>query len=105
MLNWDDLLPIALTTGVALVAALVTALALAVKAIVDTRRLEAQFVALSEKFLLLDHLLADDTDYDSLRPDVWRQAHPEAIRQYRAVERRDRADRKQLHRANRRNTN
>lgn len=51
---------------------------------------------------VLDRLLAGDTDYAALRPDAWRQAHPEAIREYRAVERRDRADRKQLRRATRR---
>jgi len=51
---------------------------------------------------VLDRLLAGDTDYAALRPDVWRQAHPEAVREYRAVERRDRADRKQLRRAERR---
>ena len=51
---------------------------------------------------VLDRLLAGDTDYAALRPDAWRQAHPEAIREYRAVERRDRADRKQLRRAARR---
>jgi transposase len=51
---------------------------------------------------VLDHLLAGDTGYAALRPDVWRQAHPEAIREYRAVERRYRADRKQLRRAERR---
>lgn len=51
---------------------------------------------------VLDHLLAGDTDYAALRPDIWRQAHPEAIREYRATERRDRADRKQLRRATRR---
>ena len=50
----------------------------------------------------LDRLLAGSTDYASLRPDVWRQAHPEFVRQYRAQERRDRADRKQRRRANRR---
>jgi transposase len=50
----------------------------------------------------LDHLLAGDTGYAALRPDAWRQAHPEAIREYRAVERRYRADRKQLCRAERR---
>ena len=48
---------------------------------------------------VLDRLLAGDTDYATLRPDVWRQAHPEAIREYRVAERRDRADRKQLRRA------
>jgi transposase len=51
---------------------------------------------------VLDHLLAGDTDYAALRPDVWRQAHPEAIREYRVTERRDRADRKQLRRSRRR---
>ena len=51
---------------------------------------------------VLDRLLAGDKDYAGLRPDVWRQAHPEAIREYRVAERRDRADRKQLRRATRR---
>ena len=44
---------------------------------------------------VLDRLLAGETDYAALRPDVWRQTHPEAIREYRVSERRDRADRKQ----------
>jgi transposase len=51
---------------------------------------------------VLDRLLAGETNYESLRPDVWRAAHPEAIRQYRVEERRDKADRKQLQRATRR---
>ena len=51
---------------------------------------------------VLDRLLSGSTDYESLRPDVWRQAHPESIRQYRVEERRDRADRKQRRRADRR---
>jgi hypothetical protein len=51
---------------------------------------------------VLDRLLAGDTDYHALRPDVWRHAHPEAVRAYRAAERRDRADRKQYRRAKRR---
>ena len=51
---------------------------------------------------VLDQLLAGTTDYVSLRPDVWRQAHPDFVRQYRVQERRDRADRKQRRRANRR---
>jgi transposase len=53
---------------------------------------------------VLDRLLAGETDYETLRPDVWRTAHPEAIRQYRAQERRDKADRKQFRRAQRRLT-
>jgi transposase len=51
---------------------------------------------------VLDRLLAGDTNYAALRPDAWKQAHPEAIREYRVTERRDRADRKQLRRAGRR---
>ena len=51
---------------------------------------------------VLDRLLAGETDYASMRPDVWRQAHPEAIREYRVTERRDRAARKQYRRAARR---
>jgi transposase len=51
---------------------------------------------------VLDRLLAGETDYVALRPDSWRHTHPEAIRQYRVIERRDRADRKQYRRAARR---
>ena len=51
---------------------------------------------------VLDQLLAGSTDYESLRPDVWKQSHPESIRTYRTAERRDRADRKQRRRAQRR---
>ena len=51
---------------------------------------------------VLDRLLAGSTDYEPLRPDIWKQSHPEAVRQYRTQERRDRADRKQLRRARRR---
>jgi transposase len=51
---------------------------------------------------VLDRLLAGETDYAALCPDVWRREHPEAIRQYRVTERRDRADRKQYRRATRR---
>jgi hypothetical protein len=53
---------------------------------------------------VLDRLLAGETDYAVLRPDMWRRAHPEAIREYRVTERRDRADRKQYRRAARRRT-
>jgi transposase len=51
---------------------------------------------------VLDQLLAGSTDYEPLRPDVWKASHPEAVRQYRVQERRDRADRKQRRRARRR---
>jgi hypothetical protein len=51
---------------------------------------------------VLDRLLAGETDYAALRPDVWRREHPEAIREYRVTERRDRANRKQYRRATRR---
>ena len=53
---------------------------------------------------VLDQLLAGSTDYESLRPDIWKQSHPESIRTYRAQERRDRADRKQRRRSNRHST-
>jgi transposase len=48
---------------------------------------------------LLDRLLAGDRDYAALRPDCWAASHPEHVRLYRAEERRDRADAKQLRRA------
>jgi hypothetical protein len=51
---------------------------------------------------VLDQLLAGSTDYESLRPDLWKQSHPESVREYRTIERRDRADRKQARRAHRR---
>jgi transposase len=51
---------------------------------------------------VLDQLLAGLTDYHRLLPDVWMQTHPEAIRDYRVEERRDKAERKQLHAARRR---
>jgi transposase len=51
---------------------------------------------------VLDRLLAGDRDYAALRPDRWAAAHPEHQRVYRAEERRDRADAKQIRRADRR---
>lgn len=48
---------------------------------------------------ILDRLLAGETDYHPLRPDIWRESHPEAIRQYRVQERRYKAERKQTRRA------
>ena len=51
---------------------------------------------------VLDRLLAGETHYEPLRPDRWRESHPEAIRQYRVAERRDKADRQQARRAARR---
>lgn len=51
---------------------------------------------------VLDSLLAGSTDYQSLRPDVWAQSHPDAIRVYRQVERRDRSFRQSARREFRR---
>ncbi len=51
---------------------------------------------------ILDRLLVGETDYQPMRPDIWRESHPESIRQYRADERRDKADRKQARREARR---
>ncbi len=48
---------------------------------------------------VLDQLLLGSTDYESLRPDRWAQAHPEALRPYRQQERRARADAKRFRRA------
>lgn len=53
---------------------------------------------------VLDQLLLGSTDYASLRPDHWAQAHPEALRPYRQQERRARADAKRFRRARRRLT-
>ena len=50
---------------------------------------------------VLDRLLAGETDYTKLLPDVWKQEHPEAIRTYREEESRYKSDRKQLTRARR----
>ncbi len=51
---------------------------------------------------VLDRLLTGESNYDALRPDVWKQSHPEAIRMYRQEERRSRADAKAVKRARRR---
>lgn len=51
---------------------------------------------------VLDQLLAGVTDYEPLLPWNWAASHPDAIRQYRVVERRDRAQRTRLKRAGRR---
>lgn len=51
---------------------------------------------------VLDQLLAGCTDYHNLLPDQWKRRHPEAVRQYRQEERRDRAERKQFRAAKRR---
>lgn len=47
-------------------------------------------------------ILSGSTDYGSLLPDVWKQTHPEAVRQYRVEERRDKADRSRYQAAERR---
>jgi hypothetical protein len=51
---------------------------------------------------VLDQLWAGETNYDTLRPDVWKLSHPKAIRIYRQEERRSRADSKAVKRARRR---
>ena len=47
----------------------------------------------------LDQLFAGLTDYESLRADVWKRSHPEAVPTYRSDERHDTADRNCLPRA------
>ena len=51
---------------------------------------------------VLDRPLAGETNYDDLRPDVWKQSHLEAIRIYRVEERQARVDAKAVKRARRR---
>jgi transposase len=51
---------------------------------------------------VVDALLAGSTDYAALRPDLWAQRHPEAIRDYRKEERRDRVNAKTIRRERRR---
>jgi transposase len=51
---------------------------------------------------VLDALLAGSTDYASLRPDRWAEAHPEALRAYRKEERRDRYEAQTRRREHRR---
>jgi hypothetical protein len=51
---------------------------------------------------VLDQLLAGESDDHALRPDVWKESHPEAVRVYRAEERAARADAKGTKRARRR---
>lgn len=51
---------------------------------------------------ILDQLLAGETDYEKLLPDRWKLDHPDAVRNYRVEERRDKAERKQLDAARRR---
>lgn len=33
---------------------------------------------------VLDRLLSGETDYEALRPDIWKRTHPEALREYHA---------------------
>lgn len=51
---------------------------------------------------VLDQLLAGSTDYERMLPWNWATSHPEAIRQYRVDERRQRATRKRAKRERRR---
>jgi transposase len=51
---------------------------------------------------VLEQLLSGVTDYAPLLPWNWAQAHPDAVRQYRAEERNERAERKAESRADRR---
>jgi hypothetical protein len=40
---------------------------------------------------VLDKLLGGSTDYDSLPAGIWKQSHPDSVRNYRSEERRDTA--------------
>jgi len=51
---------------------------------------------------ITQQILSGSTDYGSLLPDIWKQSHPDAVRQYRIEERRDKADRSRYQAATRR---
>lgn len=51
---------------------------------------------------VLERALAGETNWSLLSPHVWKQSHPESIREYRQDERRQAADRKRTRRARRR---
>jgi hypothetical protein len=51
---------------------------------------------------VLDQLLAGETNYEPLLPWNWAKTHPDAIREYRVEERKDRTDRKRQKREDRR---
>ena len=50
---------------------------------------------------VLDRMLSGETDYSRLVPDAWKADHPEAVREYRIAESRQKEDRKQITRARR----
>ena len=51
---------------------------------------------------ILTRLSQGDSDYESMLADRWKLSHPQAVRQFREAERRDKADRKRFRRAKRR---
>lgn len=51
---------------------------------------------------VLPRLLAGDRDLESMHPDRWRETHPDAVREYREVDRRNRAERREMIRAEKR---
>lgn len=57
-----------------------------------------------ERYLtdVFDQLLRGSTDYRALLPHMWRESHPEAIREYRVEERRDASERQRHRREERR---
>ena len=50
----------------------------------------------------LRRTLGGETNWSAMTPQAWKAEHPEAIREYRADERRQAADRKRTRRARRR---
>jgi transposase len=51
---------------------------------------------------ILERLSQGDTNYEAMLADHWKAEHPEAVREFREIERRDRADNKKAQRAARR---
>jgi len=51
---------------------------------------------------ILERLSRGDTNYEAMLADRWKAEHPQAVREFREIERRDRADMKKAQRADRR---
>ena len=51
---------------------------------------------------VIEHLNRDTAKLSELLPDVWKTSHPEAVRTYRELERRDKAELARLRNASRR---
>jgi hypothetical protein len=58
--------------------------------VASTHRQDSDVLMYLER--VITHMLRGTANVEDLLPDVWKSHHPEAIRTYRAEERRDKAD-------------